>query len=146
MRRDLDRCPVQRGRATTWVLTGSGEAVAQARDHARELLTSDGRAVAPAALRDSLLVVSELVTNAVVHAPGPCILHVWYHDGALAITVHDTSPVLPVPRVPDPATADGGFGWQLLTSLTSRIDVQPHTDGGKSVTAVLRAGRPRKGT
>lgn len=145
MKLDPDRPPVQRRRATTWVLDGRGrargKAVAQARDHVREFLAADGHAVAPGTLRDSLLVVSELVTNAVVHAPGPCVLHVGYDHGALAIAVRDTSPALPVPRVPNPAAADGGFGWHLLTSLTSRIDVQPHADGGKTVTAVLHDGQ-----
>jgi anti-sigma regulatory factor (Ser/Thr protein kinase) len=136
-----DRPPDQRGHAATWVLPGHGEAVAQARDHVREFLTAYDQAVTPATLRDSLLVVSELVTNAVLHAPGLCVLHVDYHDDMLAIAVSDTSSALPVPRVPDPATADGGFGWHLLTSLTSSIDVQPRSDGGKTVTAVLRAGR-----
>lgn len=124
--------------SATWALSGRGEAVIEARDHVREFLTASDRAVAPATLRDSLLVTSELVTNAVVHAPGLCVLHVGYHDGALAIAVRDASPILPTPRVPDPAAADGGFGWQLLRSLTSRIDVQPHGGAGKTITAVLR--------
>ena len=127
--------------SATWALVGGGEAVAQARDHVREFLTAAGQAVAPATLRDSLLVASELVTNAVVHAPGLCVLHIGYRDGALAIAVRDASSAVPVPRVPDPAAADGGFGWQLLGSLTSRIDVQPHTGGGKTITAVVRRGR-----
>lgn len=133
-------------RAATWELTGRHEAVAQARDHVRDFLTADARAVTRAALRDSLLVASELVTNAVVHAPGLCVLHLEYRDGALAIAVRDASPALPVPRIPDPAAADGGFGWHLLTTLTTRIDVQPHADGGKTITAVLSddpVSRPR---
>jgi anti-sigma regulatory factor (Ser/Thr protein kinase) len=138
--------PVRQPQAATWALAAGRQAVAQARDHVREFLTADLQPVAPATLRDGLLVVSELVTNAVVHAPGPCVLHVECQDGMLTIAVHDTSSVLPVPRVPQPATADGGFGWHLLTSLASRIDVHPDDDGGKTVTAVLREGSvPRKG-
>ena len=128
--------------SATWALSGRGEAVAQARDHVREFLTAFDHAVAPATLRDGLLVASELVTNAVVHAPGLCVLHIGYHDGALAIAVRDASPILPAPRVPDPAAADGGFGWQLLRSLSSRIDVQPHGGAGKTITAVLLYVRP----
>lgn len=137
---------VRRPRAATWALADGRPAVAQARDHVRELLTATMQPVAPATLRDGLLVVSELVTNAVVHAPGPCVLHVDYQDGMLTIAVRDSSPVLPVPRVPQPATANGGFGWHLLTSLASRIDVRPDADGGKTITAVLREGHvPQKG-
>lgn len=138
MRQRPNPLPRQRPPAARWPLTGRGEAVTQARDHVRAFLTTQDHAVAPATLRDSLLVVSELVTNAVVHAPGPCLLCVRYQDRALTIAVRDTSPSLPTPRDPDPAAADGGFGWHLLTSLTSRIDVQPHADGGKTITAVLR--------
>jgi anti-sigma regulatory factor (Ser/Thr protein kinase) len=122
------------------VLPGRGEAVVQARDQVRDFLTVYNHAVAPAMLRDSLLVVSELVTNAVMHAPGPCVLHLDYHDRVLAVAVRDTSPTLPAARVPDPAAANGGFGWHLLTHLTSRLEVQPHPEGGKTVTAVLRGG------
>lgn len=132
--------PGQPYQAATWALAVGRQAIAQARDHVREFLTANKQPVAPDMLRDGLLVTSELVTNVVVHAPGPCVLHVVYQDGMLTIAVRDTSPALPVPRVPDPATADGGFGWHLLTSLTSRIDVQSHASGGKTITAVLRQG------
>lgn len=124
----------------TWSLTGRGEAVTQARDHVREFLTASAHTAPPATLRDGLLVVSELVTNAVVHAPGPCVLSLVYQNGRLTIGVHDTSPSLPAPRVPDPAAADGGFGWHLLVSLTYRIDVWSHDQHGKTITAVLREG------
>ena len=138
--------PDQQPQTATWALGADRRAVTEARDHVREFLTADDHAVTPATLRDSVLAVSELVTNAVVHAPGPCVLRLAFQDGTLTIAVHDTNPALPLPRVPDPATADGGFGWHLLTGLASRIDVQQHPDGGKTITAVLRAGRvPRTG-
>ena len=141
-----DRPSNHRPSSATWALSGRGEAVAQARDHVREFLTAFDHPVAPTTVCDSLLVTSELVTNAVVHAPGLCLLHIGYHDGVLAIAVRDASPTLPAPRVPDPAAADGGFGWRLLTSLTSRIDVQPHGGAGKTITAVLReADCPERG-
>jgi len=130
--------PDQPPARATWSLTGRGEAVTQAREHAREFLTASDHTASPATLRDGLLVVSELVTNAVVHAPGPCVLSIEYQNGLLTIGVHDTSPSPPTPRIPDPAAADGGFGWHLLMSLTSRIDVWPHTEDGKTITAVLR--------
>ena len=137
MQQHPDGLPNQLPHAARWTLVGRPEAITQARDHVREFLTTDGRPVAPATLRDGLLVVSELVTNAVLHAHGACVLDVTYEDGALAIAVRDSSPALPVPRVPDLTTATGGFGWHLLTSLTTRIDIQRHADGGKTITAVL---------
>ncbi len=137
-----DRPPTPWPRAEQWTLAGRREAVTEARDHVRDFLTADSPPVAPATLRDGLLVVSELVTNAVLHAPGPCTLCLAYVDGALAIAVHDTSPALPVPRAPDLTTATGGFGWHLLTRLTSRIEVHPEVSGGKTVTAVLPVSLP----
>lgn len=137
MQQYANHLPDQRDYAATWALTGRAESVIQARDHLREFLAAHNHAITSATLRDSLLVVSELVTNAVVHAPGPCVLHIEYNNGVLTIAVRDTSSTLPVPRIPDPAAADGGFGWPLVTSLTSRLTVQPHTSGGKTVTAVM---------
>jgi anti-sigma regulatory factor (Ser/Thr protein kinase) len=141
MQEHLDQGAGHWAAAGTWSLAGRAEAVTQARDHVREFLAGSGRPIAPTTLQDGLLVVSELVSNAVVHAPGHCVLHVEYDDGALAIAVHDTNSALPTPRVPDPAAADGGLGWPLLTRLTSHIEVQQDTGGGKTVTAVLREGR-----
>lgn len=140
MQRHPDGPTVRRPAVATWSLTGHGEAVTQARDHVRDFLTDFDHTAASATLRDGLLVVSELVTNAVMHAPGPCVLSIVYQNGLLIIGVHDTSPSLPAPRVPDPAAADGGFGWHLLIGLTSRIDVWPHDKDGKTITAVLREG------
>ena len=140
MREYLDRGSSHWSATDTWALGGRVEAVMEARDHVRDFLAGFDQPVEAETLHDGLLVVSELVSNALVHAPGPCFLHIEYDDGALAIAVRDTSPVLPAPRVPDPAAADGGLGWLLLTRLTSHIDVQPHTGGGKTVTAVLREG------
>jgi anti-sigma regulatory factor (Ser/Thr protein kinase) len=137
MQQHPDGLPNQQPHAATWALAGRREAIIEARDHVREFLTANGRPVAPAALRDGLLVVSELVTNAVLHAPGDCVLNVAYEDGLLAIAVSDTSSDPPVPRVPDLTTATGGFGWHLLATLTTRVDVQLHADGGKTITAVL---------
>lgn len=137
MQQHPDGLPSQQPHAARWTLAGRREAVTEARDHVREFLTADDRPVAPATLRDGLLVVSELVTNAVLHAPGDFVLDVAYEDGVLAIAVSDSSSEVPVPRVPDLTTAAGGFGWHLLATLSTRVNVQLHAGGGKTITAVL---------
>lgn len=133
----LEEPPNHRPQTTTWALNGRHEAILQSREYVRAFLGALDPAVPEATVRDALLVVSELVTNAVLHAPGPCTLHLAHRNGALVIAVRDSNPAVPVPRVPDPAAANGGLGWHLLSKLTTRIDVQTHADGGKTVTAVL---------
>ncbi|QMU71806.1 ATP-binding protein [Streptacidiphilus sp. P02-A3a] len=87
---------------------------------------------------DALLLVSELVSNAVRHAPGPCVLELDDDGADLVIAVSDTSDSLPHQRRPDLAAGDGGFGWTLLTALSDQVAVVRNPAGGKTVTAVLR--------
>ena len=64
------------------------ESVAQARRAAREFLRRAGR---EDLTDDAAIVVSELVTNAVLHAPGPIRLDLRWRAALLHIEVHDTS-------------------------------------------------------
>jgi anti-sigma regulatory factor (Ser/Thr protein kinase) len=64
---------------------------------------------------DVVLVVSELVTNAVVHAETPSLLVLEMTPGKLRVEVHDESVDAPVPRDPDPQ--HGGYGLQLVESI-----------------------------
>jgi anti-sigma regulatory factor (Ser/Thr protein kinase) len=75
---------------------------------------------------DVLLVISELVTNAVRHAPGPLTLKLRLLPGGIGITVLDTSPSLPRPRTPD---RTGGRGWPIVQSLAHRVNVVPGPHG-----------------
>ncbi|MFD6419939.1 ATP-binding protein [Streptomyces sp. NPDC060194] len=69
-----------------------------------------------------LLVVSELVTNAVRHTAGWWRLQMWAHQGELVIELDDTSHELPVARTPDFA-GGGGFGWHMVQRLAARVEV-----------------------
>src|SRR4051812_45165601 len=60
--------------------------------------TVHGLPVSDRAMGMVQLVVSELVTNAVKHAPGPCLLEVQLVEGRIEITVWDSAPTLPVAR------------------------------------------------
>ncbi|MFC8452339.1 ATP-binding protein [Kitasatospora sp. NPDC057223] len=83
-----------------------------------------------------LLVVSELVTNSVRHAPGPFVLILRAQPDGVRISVRDTSEVLPTPRTPDLVNG-GGFGWPaIIQCLATDIDVVTHP-GGKEIHAVL---------
>ncbi|MGW2638125.1 ATP-binding protein [Streptomyces sp. NPDC001348] len=93
--------------------------------------------------QDAQLVVSELVTNALRHAPGPCGLLLELSPGAdvLHITVWDTSTTLPEIQ-PRDGRRIGGHGLHLVSRLSADVRVAP-LNGGKRVTADLRLPPPR---
>ncbi|MFF7718137.1 ATP-binding protein [Streptomyces luteogriseus] len=96
-----------------------------------------GRTPVPAALAiDAELVVSELVTNAIRHAPGPCGMILRLSGDELAITVWDTSTRQPVVRERD-GRRFGGHGMHVVHSVSSEVTVRP-LGHGKQITACLR--------
>ncbi|GAB2859925.1 hypothetical protein GCM10027074_28810 [Streptomyces deserti] len=96
-----------------------------------------GRDPVPAPMGlDAELVISELVTNAIRHAPGPCGLILQLSSDALAITVWDTSTDQPTVKEHDPHRF-GGHGLRLVHTVSDRVDVAPRTRG-KQITAYLR--------
>ncbi|MGW6981054.1 ATP-binding protein [Streptomyces sp. NPDC054932] len=87
-------------------------------------------------VNDVLLVVSELLGNAVRHTAGAWLLRMTCRQEALVVEVHDSSTTLPVPRAGDPENG-GGFGWGIVQQLASSVTVRPHW-AGKSVQDVWR--------
>jgi anti-sigma regulatory factor (Ser/Thr protein kinase) len=87
------------------------------------------------------LVVSELVTNAVLHAPeSPSItLELFMTGEALRVLVSDGSPREPLQRnSPPPWSAQGGRGVALVDTLTDRWGTEPRIPRGKTVWCELR--------
>ncbi|MER8013954.1 ATP-binding protein [Streptomyces griseoluteus] len=121
------------------VLEGDGGRIAQARRFTASFLRTAGDAVGmPIGLRTAetaQLIVSELVTNALRHAPGPGLLRLSVFDGTLRIEVRDGSPVAPAVRAPDPARV-GQHGLEIVTALARSVTVEA-AGSGKSVTAVV---------
>jgi anti-sigma regulatory factor (Ser/Thr protein kinase) len=76
-----------------------------------------------------LLVVSELVTNAMLHGDGPAVLRLSGSPWRVRVEVADGSPVLPEPRA---AGQDGGWGLHLVNRLAGRWEAV-RRDGGKVV-------------
>ena len=96
-----------------------------------------GRTPVPAPLAiDAELVVSELVTNAIRHAPGPCGMILRLSGDVLAITVWDTSSRQPVVRKRD-GQRFGGHGMHVVHTVSSEVAVTP-LGHGKQITAYLR--------
>ncbi len=89
-------------------------------------------------LEDSVsLLVTELVTNALVHTDGPARLELRRHDGAVRVLVTDSSSRVPRPRpVVDGAT--GGRGLLVVGALAMGWGVEPSGEG-KTVWADVRA-------
>jgi anti-sigma regulatory factor (Ser/Thr protein kinase) len=77
------------------------------------------------------LLVSELVTNAIVHAQTPVEVRVSVTDTVLRAEVSDGSQTLPAPRRPI-GLAGTGRGLQLLDQVATRWGVLS-TDSGKTV-------------
>lgn len=88
---------------------------------------------APAA--DAQLVVSELASNAVLHAGSPFSVSVRFEPGCVRIEVQDWNPRLPVMREPGTA-ARSGRGLRLVDAVASDWGVEPGPDG-KTVWAEL---------
>ncbi len=84
--------------------------VASARDFTADFLTASPAAGRRPVARERVdlarLVVSELVTNAVRHAPGPCRLLLELFEDALEISVFDGLEASPVPGATTPAASD----------------------------------------
>ncbi|MFD8329415.1 ATP-binding protein [Streptomyces lydicus] len=126
-------------------LAGTRGAVARARDFAREALHDWGWLPAAgadqrAAAEDALLVVSELVTNACLHAEGPEELRLRRAGKVLRLEVSDLGAGSPAPRSPHRPGRPGGHGMFIVQRLCLDWGVVRHADGtGKTVWAELAA-------
>ncbi|MER7738043.1 ATP-binding protein [Streptomyces sp. NPDC005908] len=115
-----------------------GQGVKAARDWAQEHLNSLGwDETAPDTAHAVLLTVSELVTNAHVHARTDAQLVMSWDTRCLHISVHDGSTALPTPREPDDERV-GGRGMFLVDVLADTWEARP-CPHGKTVTACFRA-------
>ncbi|MCU1394429.1 MAG: hypothetical protein JWM34_2857 [Ilumatobacteraceae bacterium] len=84
-------------------------------------------------VRDAILLTSEIVSNAVMHAPGLCGFRAAYRTSPdrLRVEVEDGSAALPqlLPQ-PDPAGLRvGGLGLRLIDGVATRWGTEPRTDG-----------------
>lgn len=89
----------------------------------------------PEAVDDVLLLVSEVVTNACLHAGGPRELVLRHSPGGLRVEVSDDSPEPPRRRPPGDRALPGGHGLIVLERLARSWGSSPSGDGraGKTV-------------
>ncbi|WP_329025919.1 ATP-binding protein [Streptomyces sp. NBC_00690] len=115
----------------------SATAVATARRNTRAFLNGLVHPVAAATADTVVLVVSELVTNAVRHGGGTCTLDLTAYPDSIEVAVHDPSPQLPRMRTPDLNGGTGGFGRHMVNHLARTTAVTRRPTGGKTISALL---------
>ncbi|MEU9442212.1 ATP-binding protein [Streptomyces sp. NPDC048304] len=126
-------------------LRGESGVVPLARDFTRQALYAWGWLPASgadqrAAAEDVLLVVSELVTNACLHAEGPDELLLACDNKVIRVEVSDRGTGQPAPRTPHRAGRPGGHGMFIVQRLCLDWGVVRTADRpGKTVWAELGA-------
>ncbi|MEW2295045.1 SpoIIE family protein phosphatase [Streptomyces sp. NPDC006743] len=121
----------------SWTVRRVPEAVRHARRFTRRTLRSWGVGEDADA---ALLVVSELVTNALVHTEGPVRLDLTLVHHRLRIAVADASPRTPVKPTNIGWEATGGRGILLVEAVSTAWGALP-VSGGKQVWSELLLGR-----
>ncbi|GAB2872083.1 SpoIIE family protein phosphatase [Streptomyces deserti] len=121
----------------SWTVWRVPQAVGHARRFTRRTLRSWG---VTKGLDPVLLVVSELVTNALVHTDGQVRLDITLINDRLRIAVADTSPRSPVKPTSIGWEATGGRGILLVEAVSAAWGTVP-ASGGKQVWAELVLAR-----
>jgi anti-sigma regulatory factor (Ser/Thr protein kinase) len=85
---------------------------------------------------DASVIVSELATNAILHAQSDFVVGLVWDGDTVRMSVRDASPLLPVIRAPSPTTISGR-GLILIKALSANWGTES-VDGGKEVWVRLR--------
>ena len=110
--------------------------VALARRWSLDVLDQAG---APELADTMALLVSELVSNVVLHARTPCCLSILQRGGRIRVEVQDGSDRLPGMKERTDPLAQSGRGMQLVDGLSAAHGVDPQPAGGKLVWFELEA-------
>lgn len=100
--------------------------VGEARRFVRAILHERG--VSPSATDVVVLLASELVSNAVVHARTDCRVRCVVDDRHVRVEVHDDDPTTPSPQEAMPG-ATSGRGLLLVQGLSDRWGIDANADG-----------------
>ncbi len=128
------------GEPVHWAAGGDGHpaSIAQARALARSRLHGcDARLV-----DDCLLIVSELVTNAIRHGGGLVRCEVAALPGRITVSVQDLSSELPTVARPSGNWLPGGYGWQLVCRLAKQVTISLLEGGGKAIHVSIAHSSP----
>ncbi|CAL9609616.1 ATP-binding protein [Streptomyces sp. enrichment culture] len=112
----------------------------QARQLTRGFLATLSPAPTPETTETVLLVVSELVTNALRYGNGVTDFRLSSVHDTLLVEVGDSSSALPRERAPQTFEEGegGGFGWPIIRHLAGDITIRLRRNNGK----IIYAGIP----
>jgi anti-sigma regulatory factor (Ser/Thr protein kinase) len=110
----------------------------QARSMISEALSRGGP---PGIVDITWLVVSELVTNAILHGGGHASMSLWIEPWSLYVTVHDDGPGIddPFAGLRPPALPHRGAGLWVAHHLSDRVSIERSPLGGAAITVQLSA-------
>ncbi|SOB88761.1 ATP-binding protein [Streptomyces sp. 1331.2] len=126
-------------------LAGLPRPVARAREFTGQTLAdwswaAPASGVDPDVVDDVLLLVAELIANAMMHADGPLELVLQAFGARLRIEVSDATTALPVPRRPHHPGLPGGHGLFIVERVADRWGAERHGQG-KTVWAEVDVDR-----
>jgi anti-sigma regulatory factor (Ser/Thr protein kinase) len=107
----------------------SPDAIHRTRDAVRAFTDSLTPAPDPTTADTLVLVVSELVTNALRHGGGRYTLVLSAGPDTVTVSVSDPNPAPPRERTPDLNDDSGGFGWHMVRHLTSQLSITADRPG-----------------
>lgn len=113
------------------------EKAADARDAVSAFVARLHPAPTSHTIQNLLLLVSELVTNAVRHAGAVTALWLTADRKGVHVRVTDPSPAHPQDRTPDLTGQTGGFGWPMIQRLAREVRVREAVGGGKVILATV---------
>jgi CheY-like chemotaxis protein len=105
-------------------LPAAPQAASEARRLLRDIVAEDDCGI----IDNAELLVSELVTNSVVHASSSPTVDIQVTATSVRVEVRDDDPTLPEIHQPDPERT-GGRGLFLVDQIASRWGVEPSGDG-----------------
>lgn len=126
------------------VFAGSEEiadACAMARSFLTSLQAEHGLPVSEQAMGMVQLLVSALVTNARIYAPGPCLLTVEAGARAAKVTEWDSSTTLPAVQAPDPNRI-GQHGLEIVKAVCQSFEVHRQPVGKRIKATIVLAHDP----
>lgn len=134
---DLDSAPVPPSPHTMTATEPPPSRAAEARAAAKAFVATLDPRPAATTIQDLLLLVSELVTNAIRHAGAVTALAFGADADTLYVQVTDPSAARPRQRTPDLRGGTGGFGWPLVLRLSKRTDIRDHPPQGKVILVAM---------
>lgn len=106
---------------------------------ARAFVTEHAPPLPPDTQDALLLLTSELVTNAVLHARTPLEVGITVAEDSVLVTVHDLD--LSRPEQQPYEAREGGWGLGLVAALAEDSAMEPHSHGGKTAWFRLPRGQ-----